>query len=116
MGRLGVILLSALAFLGTLVGLPQPASAAPATANTVYYWNDVLLESIRREGGGPGPLARAAAMMHAGLFDAINSAAASKKSGAADYDSYLTLRIVDKSVDADLAAGYAARDLLIEAM
>ncbi|ORT57413.1 hypothetical protein BKD26_24440 [Streptomyces sp. CB03238] len=55
---------------------PQPAQAAlPAhpIADPVHYWNDVLLQVIRREGGGPGPMARAAAMMNAAIYDAESS-------------------------------------------
>ena len=85
------------------------------TRNNVGYWNDVLLQTFRRQGGAPGPLARAAAMMHAGLFDAVNSATLSKQ-GSTPYNSYLTLSAVDQSVNENLAAGFAARDLLIEAL
>jgi len=81
----------------------------------VKYWNDVLLETFRRQGGGPGPLARAAAIMHAGLFDAVNSATLSR-TGSTPYDSYLTLQTVSNSVNTNLAAGYTARDLLIYAL
>ncbi|MGH3680330.1 MAG: hypothetical protein ACRDT2_08780 [Natronosporangium sp.] len=76
----GTFLAATLAATGSL-----PATLSPAGANEtndhgiifpeeIYYWNDVLLEAFRREGGGPAPLARAAAMMHAGIFDTINSA------------------------------------------
>jgi hypothetical protein len=125
MGRLGVFVMAILALMGALVTIPRPAAAelavdgidtvlTPDTAN-VFYWNEVLLEAFRRQGGAPGPLARAAAMMHAGLFDAINSATLSRK-GSTPYNSYLTLQTVDQSVNQNLAAGYAARDLLIEAL
>jgi hypothetical protein len=117
MGRLAALPLAVLTFLGLLIGLPQPAVAGPATAGTVYYWNDVLLGAIRLEGGGPGPISRSAAMMHAGLFDALNSAVASKAPGHRPaYRQYLTLKIVDRSVDQDLAAGFTAHDLLVDAM
>jgi PAP2 superfamily len=91
------------------------ANVVSPTKNTVKYWNEVLLEAIRRQGGGPGPISRAAAMMHAGMFDAINSATLSKR-GSTPYSSYLTLRAVHQSVNENLAAAYTARDLLIEAM
>ncbi|HEY0638331.1 MAG TPA: S8 family serine peptidase [Pseudonocardiaceae bacterium] len=84
------------------------------TRNNVRYWNDVLLETIRRQGGGPGPLARGAAMMHAGLFDAVNSATLSRR-GSTPYDSYLTLQTVHQSVNENLVAGFVARDLLVAA-
>ncbi|GAA3951968.1 hypothetical protein GCM10022384_02020 [Streptomyces marokkonensis] len=55
---------------------PQTAQAAlpqHAIADPVHYWNDVLLQVVRREGGGPGPMARAAAMMNAAIYDAESS-------------------------------------------
>jgi hypothetical protein len=72
-----IALLAALAAAGTLVvAAPAPARAAlpPQTIkDPVHYWNDVLLRLIRREGGGPGPMARAAAMMNAAMYDAAGS-------------------------------------------
>ncbi|MGW6563908.1 vanadium-dependent haloperoxidase [Streptomyces sp. NPDC054975] len=66
-----------LATAGTLLtAAPQPAQAAlpPQTIkDPVHYWNDVLLQVVRREGGGPGPMARAAAMMNAAIYDAESS-------------------------------------------
>jgi membrane-associated phospholipid phosphatase len=124
MGRLGVLLLAVLAFMGTLVTMPRPAAAELAVdqagvellpdMDNVYYWNDVLLEVFRRQGGGPGPLARGAAMMHAGMYDAINSATLSR-TGSTPYNSYLTLVTVGHNVNQNLAAGFTARDLLIAA-
>ncbi|MGK5629138.1 vanadium-dependent haloperoxidase, partial [Streptomyces sp. URMC 123] len=63
---------------------PQPAHAAlppHPIDDPVIYWNDVLLEVIRREGGGPGPIARAAAMMNAAIYDAESSYRATRKGG-----------------------------------
>ncbi|WP_223836036.1 hypothetical protein [Streptomyces venezuelae] len=66
-----------LAATGTvLTAAPQPAQAAlpPQTiADPVHYWNDVQLEIVRREGGGPGQMSRAAAMMNAAVYDAESS-------------------------------------------
>ncbi|MFI7358907.1 hypothetical protein ACIBTP_33870 [Streptomyces avidinii] len=59
-----------------LTAAPQPAQAAlpPQTvADPVHYWNDVLLEVIRREGGGPGPMARSATMVNLAMYDAASS-------------------------------------------
>lgn len=121
--------LMAVAIAGLALAVPASAANAPDSAspvaasrsavisptqNTVYYWNEVLLEAIRRQGGGPGPISRAAAMMHAGMYDAINSAVLSKR-GSTPYDGYLTLRAVHHSVNENLAAAYTARDLLIDA-
>src|SRR5437762_7206367 len=66
--------------LASTIGMRMPAHAAAATATAtdvgdrVLYWNDVLLEAFRRVGGAPGPLARAAAMMHVAMYDAANYA------------------------------------------
>ncbi|MFI5980557.1 vanadium-dependent haloperoxidase [Streptomyces sp. NPDC051555] len=59
-----------------LAAAPQPAHAAiPAQsiADPVHYWNDVLQNVFRRVGGGPVPMARAAAMMNAAIYDAESS-------------------------------------------
>ncbi|WP_267244766.1 vanadium-dependent haloperoxidase [Streptomyces sp. PR69] len=61
---------------GTLAAAPRPAAAAlpPQTiADPVIYWNDVLLELFRREGGSPVRAARSAAMMNAAIYDAESS-------------------------------------------
>lgn len=83
-----------------------PATLSPASANQtddhgivspdeIYYWNDVLLEAFRRQGGGPGPLARAAAMMHAGIFDTLNSARWSRHPLGTGYHGYTGIVRVD---------------------
>src|SRR5262245_13948302 len=56
------------------IGIRTPAHAATLAdvGDRVLYWNDVLLEAFRRVGGAPGPLARAAAMMHVAMYDAAN--------------------------------------------
>ncbi|MFK0235349.1 vanadium-dependent haloperoxidase [Streptomyces vinaceus] len=59
-----------------LAAAPAPAQAAiPAQsiADPVHYWNDVLQNVFRRVGGGPVPMARAAAMMNASIYDAESS-------------------------------------------
>ncbi|WP_121232494.1 vanadium-dependent haloperoxidase [Saccharothrix variisporea] len=70
--RLGLLAVTTLTVGGTLGGLVQPASAAPAS-DPVLYWNDVLLETYKSVGGAPGPLARGGAMVHAAIYDAVNS-------------------------------------------
>lgn len=117
--RLGVLLLAVLSIVGVpVVVAPQTAIAETATTDMITYWNSVLLEGFRRQGGGPGPLARAAAMMHAGIFDTINSARWSRQNWTGTgFAGYLTTRgDIDKDVIDNLAAGYAARDLLIDAL
>ncbi|MCL7426042.1 vanadium-dependent haloperoxidase [Streptomyces sp. YS415] len=82
-----------LAATGTVLGAsPQPAVAAlpPQTiADPVIYWNDVLLELIRREDrSSPGRMARAAAMLNAAMYDAESSYRLRWKGGY-DYAPYL---------------------------
>lgn len=102
--------------------LVQPAAAAArpttATADGVHYWNDVLLEAFRRQGGAPTPLARAAAMMHAGIFDVLNSAQWGRQNGSGSgYDPYTyVFTSGGGDLDDNLASGIAARDLLIAAL
>lgn len=58
-----------------IVSAPQ-ASALPSNPGEfdhVLYWNDVLLDAFREVGGPPTTLSRAGAMMHAAIYDAVNS-------------------------------------------
>ncbi|MCF6523728.1 vanadium-dependent haloperoxidase [Streptomyces sp. JJ36] len=70
-----------LALLAAVVphAVTAPAASAAAQAepdfsgDPVHYWNQVLLDVFRRQDGGaaaPGPLSRAAAMMHLAVYDA----------------------------------------------
>lgn len=113
--RLGVLVAALLAATGAIVTVPERAPAAPATASTVYYWNDLLLDLFRRQGGAPTTLSRAGAIMHAAVFDTLNSAWWSQRDATGSgYHNYLTLWLVDRSVNDDLAAGLTARDLLLD--
>jgi PAP2 superfamily len=112
---LGLAVAAVLAFAGLAVTTQQPALAAGSTATTgtVYYWNNVLLETFRRHGGSPGPLARAAAIMHGGVFDLLNSAKWSRQRLiGTGYDRAFGLFEFDPAADDNLAAGIVARDLL----
>lgn len=93
----------------------DPYAAAQATdADTVYYWNEVLLDAFRGLDAGPTVLARLGGMMHAGIYDVLNSVFWSQSAGeGCGWDEYLMLVQVDPATDADLAAGYAARDILL---
>jgi hypothetical protein len=112
---LGLILVSLLASTGLTVVTQQPAAAAASTAtvDTVYYWHNVLLELFRRQGGGPGPLARAAAILNGGIFDVLNSANWSRHNlVGTGYDRAFALLVFDPNTDDNLAAGITARELL----
>jgi membrane-associated phospholipid phosphatase len=113
-----MLLAATLASVGMVVARPAAAFAATtATASTVFYWNDTLLEAFRRQVGGPGPLARAAAMMYGSLFDVLNSAQWGRQSYVGSgYHAAFTLADTSSAVDDNLAAGIAARDALIDAL
>jgi hypothetical protein len=90
------------------------AHGMTSTAETIYYWNDVLLEAFRRQGGAPTTLSHAAAMVHTGRFDVLASVWL-VKGEPLFYDAYSGIVSVDPIVDDDLAVGLAARDLLVAA-
>jgi membrane-associated phospholipid phosphatase len=117
---LGLASAALLSSVGSLLVAAPPAAAATGTATTdsVYYWNTVLLEAFRRETPRPGPLTRAAAMMHAGIHDVLASSDQSRQGEfAGRYNGYAYSNPDgDPVVDDDLAVGYAARDLLIDAL
>jgi membrane-associated phospholipid phosphatase len=46
---------------------------APVVADVVTDWNTMYIEAIRQTGGPPCPIARAGAIVHAAMYDAINS-------------------------------------------
>lgn len=46
---------------------------APAKADALIDWNNIWLQAVRDTGGGPGPIARAGAMVHGAVYDAVNS-------------------------------------------
>jgi len=41
--------------------------------NAILDWNETYLQAVRLEGGAPGPIARAGAMLHIAMHDAIAS-------------------------------------------
>ncbi len=43
-----------------------------ASADVVTYWHNVAIDTIRANGGGPGPVSRELAMVSAAIFDAVN--------------------------------------------
>ena len=70
--------------------------------NETIFWNNVYLDLVRRTGGGPGPIARAGALMHAAMFNAINSTlpAVSRKTA---FDGFANVAPAGASKEAALA-------------
>ncbi|GAA2138128.1 hypothetical protein GCM10009760_19190 [Kitasatospora kazusensis] len=128
-GRWAAAAVAALVALGGPLALPSSASASAGAGvgagaavragaagghDHVLDWNDVLLQAYRNAcgaAGAPGPLARAGAMMHAAIWDAVNSV-----SGGATpaYGFYLGRLAAPAGASAEAAIDYAAHDTLVD--
>ncbi|MFI0420638.1 FG-GAP-like repeat-containing protein [Spongiactinospora sp. 9N601] len=105
---------------------PSHAERAPSPSahivqedtDPVLYWNGVLQEAFRRQAkGAPGPLARAGAMMHTAIFDALMSIEKiANPYGQPPFQPYLRTVAADPAAAVgsarEWAIGYAARDTL----
>lgn len=100
---------------------PQPALAASAGTDDIYFWNATFLQAVRNTPSsptfGPTTIARAAAIVHCGLFDVLGSAQAAFFQsgggiGTVKYQPCLTYYNTPSTVDDNLAYGIAARDLM----
>lgn len=80
-------------------------STPAARADVVLDWNNVWLDCIRATGGPPCPIARAGAMMHAAVYDAVNSI-------DRDYQPYLGRLHAQPNASPAAAAAVAAHDVL----
>ncbi len=80
----------------------------------VVYWNDVLQQTFREVGGAPGPLARAGAMMHGAIYDAVNSAKCAEGETRCLGAPYLTKATASNGAvpDVNSAIDHAAFDVL----
>jgi hypothetical protein len=77
--------------------------------DAITHWNDVLLEVIRQVGGPPAPIARASAMAHGAMYDAVNSIAPST------HEPYVVSVAASPTASVDAAIAYAAHDTLAAA-
>lgn len=84
------------------------ATSNPPGENVILQWNRVLQETIRTPGQQPATIfpVRSFAMMHAAMFDAVNSIDGT-------YTPYLTSVPGRKQASVDAAAAKAARDVLV---
>lgn len=97
------------------------AAAQSSSASTVYAWNDELLAGMR-VGGPPTKLSRSAAILHAAIFDTFNSVFFAKLEALSSGDpsatqtcgwqKFVTLAETGATTDANLAAGFAAKNIL----
>ena len=80
--------------------------AGAARADMVTDWNSIWLDCVRATGGPPCPIARAGAMVHAAIYDAVNSIDGT-------HEPYL-VRIPNPSfASPEAAAAVAAHDVLV---
>lgn len=81
-------------------------SVTCAQQDVVSHWNAVYLDTVRQAGGAPGPLSRTGAMVHAAMFDAINSIRDT-------HEAYLTNVNAPAGASQRAAAAQAAYDVLV---
>jgi len=77
-------------------------------SDSVTDWNDVLLDVIRDVGGPPGPIARGGAMMHAAVYDAVNTIVPT-------HEPYHYTATANPAASLDAAIAHAAHDTLAAA-
>jgi len=58
---------------GILLTAGVAALVAAARADVIIDWNNVAIDAVRATGGPPCPIARAFAMTHVAMYDAVNS-------------------------------------------
>src|SRR5881628_660333 len=80
--------------------------AGAARADMVTDWNSIWMDCIRATGGPPCPIARAGAMVHAAMFDAVNSV-------HGVYEPYLGLFSAPQGTSDVAAAAQAAHDVMV---
>lgn len=76
-----------------------------ARADVVLDWNNAWLQAIRVTGGPPCPISRAGAMLHAAMYDAINSIERT-------HEPYVAFEAVVPTASREAAIATAARDVL----
>ena len=80
-------------------------TARLSAADVVVDWNNVLLDTIRATGGPPCPISRTTALVHAAVYDAVNSI-------DRRHEPYLDFVSAPVGVSADAAAAAAAHRVL----
>jgi len=91
----------------------RPAVKQEPTFDHVLFWDSVLLDALRRAGGPPTTLTRAAAIMHVAIYDAANSITPigtpylAKYPGSGDLDS-----VIDRAAYDSLRGVFPDQDFL----
>lgn len=98
--KLGIATAGALALLGVVL-------VSAAGADVVTDWNGVWLQAIRATGGPPSPIARAGALLHVAIYDAVNSIDRS-------HEPYFMLEDAAAGTSKEAAAAMAAHRVLRE--
>ncbi|MEK6261882.1 MAG: phosphoesterase [Planctomycetota bacterium] len=80
-------------------------TARLSAADVVVDWNNVLLDTIRATGGPPCPISRTQALVHAAIYDAVNSI-------DRRHEPYLDFVSAPVGASADAAAAAAAHRVL----
>jgi membrane-associated phospholipid phosphatase len=80
--------------------------AAATRADVIIDWNNVYIDTIRAVGGPPCPIARAGAMLHAAMYDAVNSVEKTN-------EPYLRFYAAPAGTSEIAAAATAARDVMV---
>lgn len=80
--------------------------AASAHADTVTEWNAIWLDCVRATGGPPCPIARAGGMVHAAIYDAVNSIYRT-------HEPYLSSLPAPRDASPEAAGAAAAHDVLV---
>jgi membrane-associated phospholipid phosphatase len=82
-------------------------AASPVAADVVTDWNSIWMDCVRATGGSPCPVTRTGAMMHAAIYDAVNSISRT-------HEPYLGFLAVPTGTSQEAAAAQAAHDVLAE--
>ena len=112
--NLAVVSVLVLAVMPAVAAAPAAAAEVSATNSDLAYWNETLVGGFRLQTVGPtlGPatLARAAAIMHAAIFDTLD--VQSPNSSGPIYVNYLYRHTSVDGINYRLAIGLVGRALL----
>jgi hypothetical protein len=82
------------------------AAAPTARADVIIDWNNLYIDTIRAVGGPPCPITRTGAMLHAAMYDAVNSIERA-------HEPYLRLFPAPPGASETAAAATAGHDVMV---